>query len=150
LNQNRIPQIINDNERLLRNIYKPIHFHKKRTETLISYAFKPRSSQIDLSVLRLEYAELSFCVQNANNFASATREFAGFAIIKNKEVYDIGLTTEFTPLENIPMHADILFPKEEIELGEPQLSRISELAQDLLDKARFYDVNIISNKESLL
>ena len=134
----KIPQLIDEKERLSRAIFSPINIDSKGK--LKSNAFRTPADKDEISVNRLEFASVNFCKAEAkkNENASMNRSYFGFAIITQNEIQNCDCTTVYTPIEINPYHCDIkigYIPKK----GEELPSKFRKKVDDMTKVARFYN-----------
>jgi len=119
----QVPDVIGDDECLMRNLYTPMHVEaKKNGPVLRDAAFIPPKKQKEpplfsneISTLRTNYTNAQFCKKHGQNIASG-RKPIGFAVIQVgviRALQPVVKEVKATPLIDrtppLPMHADIVY-----------------------------------------
>ena len=143
-----IPNNIDDNERLLRNVFSPININVKKN-ILKTNAFRPPSNSDEISVNRLNHTTIDFCRklgvkdQNPDN----KRAFFGFAEISAENVKICGADIVYSPIKDKNIfHADIKIGHIMVK-GEQPPSEIASIIRELTKKSNLHiDPNPNSEK----
>jgi hypothetical protein len=110
----KIPTDIGVNERILRGLFSPMHFDRKKTKLLPS-TFYPRPNENGVSVIRLEFTAVERGRAYIRQFETVTtREYIGFAKILSSQIASLMMnnaviTIEHKPEPDCPAHAEIYF-----------------------------------------
>lgn len=102
----KIPDIISDDEKLLRIIFHPIYVTKDE-KSVNSKAFRSSHSTDEVSVTRIFYSTSDICKKQALKMRRANDTYYGFAIIDTSEVRELGAYIFYSPTKNNKAHADI-------------------------------------------
>ena len=146
----KIPDVISDDEELLRTAYSPMHINVKSGK-LRPACLKPMTKEPDeddpskmnnkVSVSRLDYAGWGFCLNHARNHQNERKTFYGFLKLLVKSVRGIGPLVKSKPVEDNPYHANIIFPDidkpHEDELDELESAQVQLTLKKLLDCGQF-------------
>lgn len=81
-----IPDILGEDEKLVRIIFSPFHINKKNPTKLTPNAFRPPSGIDEVSVNRLSYTTANACKQHGKNMNSDFKAFFGLATIRYTDV----------------------------------------------------------------
>lgn len=104
-----MPNILGEDEKLVRLIFSPFHIDKKNPTKLTSNAFRPPSGLDAVSVNRLTYSTADACKQQGRIMNSETKAFFGLATIRYKSVLESHAFARASQLDNNLAHADIYF-----------------------------------------
>lgn len=139
-----IPNEIDSNEYIMRTIFSPANFNSKGK--LRPNFMRPQISRPDeeddkiasnkLSVTRYNYTNIDFCRKHAKSHSSLpNRNYWGFARFIAKDIRDCGADIVFKPVEDNPVHANIVYPFYS-KIGEPLDPEIELMIKQLVGKAR--------------
>jgi hypothetical protein len=139
-----IPNVLEEDEKLVRLIFSPFHIDKKNPSKLTPNAFRPPSGIDEVSVNRLFYTTADACKQHAKSMNSDNKTFFGLASIRYTAVLESNAFARVSKLDNNPSHADIYFGVI-LQKGEPAPAEINLALKELAAKARYFpDPNIVS------
>lgn len=138
----KLPEIIGDNEKIIRAIYSPINLHKNKTR-LNNNFYRPPADSNEVSVNRFDFTDVVFMKELAKKFQKpeSRRIYFGFAMLDALEIRASQLEIIYSPLTEPVInkfHADIIFehtPKR----GEQLPAEVSYKIRELTKKARFYE-----------
>lgn len=133
-----IPKQVAHNENIIRGIYSPINVNSKGK--LQPNAFKSPYGVDEVSVLRLDFTTESFCKNHCksieNTEGSIPKIYHGLAIIKALSIVQAKAEIRHTPLEGIPMHADIIVGHI-CQRGESLPAEINYKLKEMVKAARY-------------
>ena len=112
-------------------------FHIDSKYRLKKAAFRPPNGSRQISVLRSQLTTISFRRDHAKSMEKNDKKFRGFACVTVKAVHECDLDAKATPLPDLPMHADIVFPHT-FHRNEPLPPRIQKSLLELSRKADFF------------
>lgn len=141
-----IPQLIANDEKIVRSIFSPINLSKDLT-TLKPNAFKPPADLDEVSVNRLNYTTSHHCKSLSKSIENPLneRKYFGLALLYASEIRDFNAEVIYTPKEYNTFHADIKIGYCVIR-GEQLPSEIQYKVNKLTKAARlFKDPNPTSN-----
>lgn len=140
-----IPNKYDDNEVIVRILYSPYHIDEEKGE-IKSSAFHPpinkddpSKSNLDISILRLNYTNLNFCKKHGKRFSNPAKTYQGFGIFtvsdlnacrKPDESEPKLVVTKLFQLKKrifLPMHGDIIMGH--IENGKPPNNKLKRRAK---------------------
>lgn len=136
------PQVIREDEKLVRLIFSPFHLNKAKTK-LTPNAFRPPPGRDEVSLLRLHFTNADFCRQQGKKMEAddkekgGMKEFAGFGLVLYAEILTAQADVKASPLPDNPFHADLFFGCV-FQRGEPLPAELNEKMKRLSDIARFY------------
>ena len=136
------PQVIREDEKLVRLIFSPFHLNKARTR-LTPNAFRPPPGRDEVSLLRLHFTNADFCRQQGKKMEAddqekgGIKEFEGFGLVLYSEILTAQADVKASPLPHNPFHADLFFGCV-FQRGEPLPAELNEKTKRLSDIARFY------------
>jgi hypothetical protein len=134
-----IPEIVSSTEKIVRGIFSPMYFDEKKSK-IKATAFRSPPGKDEVSVLRLNYTDASFCkkhcVEKLQNIP-AQKKFYGLAVFYASKVYDINANFKYTPLEGLPMHVDITFGYVALK-GEPLPLELRIIIDALIENVKFH------------
>lgn len=162
--QEVVPEIIEDDEKLLRTTYAPMHF--SHSGKLRSSCLKPYTKESDednpsmmnnkISVNRLDYSGWRFCINHGLRYQNDIKHFNGFLKLIAGKVRSIGPEPKYKPTEDNPYHSNIVYSEinkpHEDELDELESSRLQAIARELLESGEYISVDTAeqyANKEEL-
>ena len=128
-----IPEFVENPEKLIRIIYSPANLTKSR-KGLKSNAFRTPPNKDEVSVLRLNYCDLSDCIAHGRKHQniSQKREYYGLACITAEQVRESLADVVSSPLPNVQHHADIkigIIPKQGIKLPLKYLEKCKAMSK---------------------
>lgn len=137
-----LPEIIADNEKIIRAIYAPINLHKNK-QRLNNNFYRPPAGSNEVSVNRFDFTDAIFLKTLAKQFQNPEhrRVYFGFAILDAAEIRANELEVAYSPLTEPvanPYHADILF-EHTVKKGEQLPAEVSHKIRQLTQIARFYE-----------
>lgn len=132
-----IPDILGEDEKLVRIIFSPFHIDKKNPTKLTPNAFRPPSGIDEVSVNRLSYTTADACKQHGKRMNSDFKAFFGLATIRYSDVLASRAFARVSKLEENPAHADIYFGVI-LQKGEPAPAEINSALKELAMKARYF------------
>ena len=132
-----IPDILEEDEKLVRIIFSPFHIDKKNPTKLTPNAFRPPAGLDEVSVNRLSYTTANACKQHGKSMDSANKTFFGLATIRYKAVLACNAFARVSKLDNNPVHADI-FLGVVLQKGEPAPAEINLILKELAKNARYF------------
>lgn len=132
-----IPNILGEDEKLVRMIFSPFHIDKKNPTKLTPNAFRPPSGIDAVSVNRLFYTTADACKQQGRIMNSESKTFFGLASIRYKAVLESNAYARASQLEDNPSHADICFGIV-LQKGQPAPAEINFALKELAAKARYF------------
>ena len=141
-----VPEIVSPSEKIIRGIFTPLYYDEKKNK-IKSIAFRAPHGKDEVSVLRLNYTNATFCkkhckekLQNPNN----QKNYYGLAVFYASKVFGIGADFKYTPLDGLPMHVDIAYGYISVQ-GEPFPVELRIMIDKLIDSVSFYkDENLNS------
>jgi hypothetical protein len=139
-----IPDILGEDEKLVRIIFSPFHIDKKNPTKLTPNAFRPPAGIDEVSVNRLSYTTADACKQHGQSINSNVKAFFGLATIRYSDVLASRAFARVSKLEENAAHADIYFGLI-LQKGEPAPAEINNALKELVTKARYFPD---TNKES--
>jgi len=103
-----LPQLIENDEKIVRSIFSPINLSKDLT-TLKSNAFKPPADLDEISVNRLNYTTSHYCKSISKSIENPLndRKYFGLALLYASKIREYNADVIYTPKENNIFHADI-------------------------------------------
>jgi hypothetical protein len=131
-----VPLRVSDDERILRAIYSPHHYDKKK-KRLRHYAYDPTPKTDEVSVMRIEYMGPHCChreAQSSENL-SQRKEYCGFAVLRVSAVRNSAMNV-IDSRKHYCGHADIKLLMEEVrnrEPNEPLSAEAGKRFKDLKD-----------------
>ena len=131
-----IPEVISDNEKLLRVLFHPI-FVTKDGQKVKPKAFRSPHSKDEVSVTRLHYSIPDICKRQALTMRRSKDTYFGFAIINTIEVRELDANVIYSPSKKNIAHADIKIGYVS-EKGQPLPARYSFKLGQMAKKARLY------------
>ena len=132
-----IPNILGEDEKLVRIIFSPFHIDKKNPTKLTPNAFRPPSGIDAVSVNRFSFTTASACKLQGRNMNSEAKTFFGLATIPYKAVLECNAFARASKLENNSAHADIYFGVI-LQKGEPAPAEINFALKELASKAHYF------------
>jgi hypothetical protein len=132
-----IPNILEEDEKLVRIIFSPFHIDKKNPTKLAPNAFRPPSGIDEVSVNRLSYTTADACKQHGKSMDSDNKSFFGLASIRYSAILEANAFARVSKLDNNPSHADIYFGVI-LQKGEPAPAEINFALKELVSKARYF------------
>jgi len=137
-----LPEIIADNEKIIRAIYSPINLHKNK-QRLNNNFYRPPADSNEVSVNRFDFTDAVFLKTLAKQFQNPEhrRIYFGFEILDAVEIRANELKVVYSPLTEPvinPFHADIVF-EHTVKRGEQLPAEVSYKIRQLAQKARFYE-----------
>jgi hypothetical protein len=132
-----IPNILEEDEKLVRIIFSPFHIDKKNPTKLAPNAFRPPSGIDEVSVNRLSYTTADACKQHGKSMNSDNKSFLGLASIRYSAILAANAFARVSKLVNNPSHADIYFGIT-LQKGEPAPAEINFALKELASKARYF------------
>lgn len=132
-----IPNILGEDEKLVRIIFSPFHIDKKNPTQLTPNAFRPPSGIDEVSVNRLSFTNADVCKQHGKSMNSDKKTFFGLASIRYSAVLAANVFARVSKLEDNPSHADIYFGTI-LQKGEPAPANINIALKELAAKARYF------------
>lgn len=141
-----IPQLIANNEKIVRSIFSPINLSKDLS-TLKPNAFKPPADLDEISVNRLDYTTPHHCKSLSKIIENplGDRKYFGLALLYASEIRDFNAEVIYTPKVDNAFHADIKIGYYVIR-GEQLPAEIQYKVNKLTKAARlFKDPNPNSN-----
>ncbi len=104
-----IPVSIDDKERIIRTIFSPYHYDKKKNKIKPGAFSAPKGSN-EVSVDRLDYTTIDICRSKARSMESEGKSYMGVAVSLAMDIRSVdGVRIESSPLEDNKCHADILY-----------------------------------------
>ena len=132
-----IPNILGEDEKLVRLIFSPFHIDKKNPTKLTPNAFRPPAGLDEVSVNRLSYTTADVCKQHGKSMNSTNKTFFELASIHYKTVLACNAFARASKLPDNPAHADI-FLGVILQKGEPAPAEINLILKELATKARYF------------
>jgi hypothetical protein len=132
-----IPNILGEDEKLVRIIFSPFHIDKKNPSKLTPNAFRPPSGIDEVSVNRLSYTTAGACKQHGKRMNSDFKTFFGLASIRYSAILEANAFARVSKLDNNPSHADIYFGVI-LQKGEPAPAEINLALKELAAKAKYF------------
>jgi hypothetical protein len=132
-----IPNILGEDEKLVRIIFSPFHIDKKNPTKLAPNAFRPPSGIDEVSVNRLSFTTADVCKQHGKAMNSDNKTFFGLASIRYSAVLEAKAFARVSKLENNQAHADIYFGIV-LQKGEPAPAEINLALKELAAKAKYF------------
>ena len=132
-----IPNILGEDEKLVRIIFSPFHIDKKNPTKLTPNAFRPPAGLDAVSVNRLAYTTAGACKQQGRFMNSETKAFCGLASIRYTVVIESKAFARASQLADNPSHADIYFGIV-LQKGEPAPAEINFVLKELAAKACYF------------
>lgn len=134
-----VPEVVDDEETILRCAMHPMNFHKKRRE-IVKNILKPPAGSDCVSVLRLDYSTREKCIAHCNCIGSPGRTFAGFLSLVVETVRSCqGADVISTPMEAccklLEEHADIRYPFVVVR-GEPLANSDQKIIDCIFEKVK--------------
>ena len=146
-----IPLEIAGDEIIVRGIVHPMFysFSKKKLKEK-SFLPPPYETRNDVSVLRHNHTDTLFCKNHIKTKVQiAENEYCGFAVLQAKNIQEVNEGTNYilengeqlsvsikaTPMENLPMHSDILYSHGVI-IDEPN-TLMRKIAKSLTLKSKY-------------
>lgn len=109
-----IPQTVANDEKIIRGLFHPNNFHKKKGE-LLSNVFRSPAGIDEVSVIRLDYTTIDFCKFHFKKIEKPEdgRNYFGFALLQTHEIRGCNSDVVASPLKydeySLPQHADIKY-----------------------------------------
>lgn len=134
----KLPQIIANCEKIVRVLFYPKHFTKE--ENIIWQAFRTRANEDEVSVVRLDYCDETFCkkhgqsIQNPDNKA----KYYGLGVLSAEQIRSVEADVIYTPEHHL-YHADITVgyipikgdtPPPEIKYKMEQMAEMANFFKD--------------------
>jgi hypothetical protein len=103
-----LPQLIEDDEKIVRSIFSPINLTKD-LKTLRPNTFKPPADLDEISVNRLSYTTTHYCKLMSKSIENplSDRKYFGLALLYASKIREHSAEIIYTPMGNNIFHADI-------------------------------------------
>jgi len=103
----KIPNLIDNSERIIRTIYSRINLNNKNE--LKNNFFKPPIGSEKISVNRLDYTTIKFCkkIGKKHQHEEQDRAYYGFAALIAKEIRNFDFDIDYDPIKGNRYHANI-------------------------------------------
>ena len=136
------PRNVADGESIVRVILHPYHFDKKLR--LKPQAFESPPGKDEVSVIRLDFADATFCKRWGKNRVAVdgVKEYRGLAVVRADSIRKIESQVVATPLDDCPAHADIRHGYTRPQQDEPgtpkEIEKLRTRLKDLLKHVTYY------------
>lgn len=136
------PSDVADCETIVRVILHPFHFDQKGR--LKPQAFESPRGKDEVSVIRLDYSDATFCKRWGKNRVAiqGAKDYKGLAAFRTTAVRGIDSRIVSTPMDACPVHADIkhgYVRPEQDEPGTPQaIEALRTRLKVLLKSVRYF------------
>ena len=125
-----IPRHIRHEENLGRGVFSRSEYKRARSSRIRYYVFLEKQGVTEISVDRLDHAELAGAVAIANENADARgATFYGWAVVSAQRAAANGRWVRASPKPDNPHHADIVLPDLAREARDEQIRHAQELAR---------------------